>query len=138
MKEERDEESIVRRNTKQKALVLETVREHTDHPTAEDIYFCVRAKDGRVSKGTVYRNLKELSRTGEINHIKVPGADRYDLRTDLHYHIMCVHCLSVTDVPVEYESALDTLAGKATGYSVYRHRTVFEGVCPECLSRGLK
>ena len=138
MKEERDEDSIIRRNTKQKTLVLETVREHTDHPTAEDIYLDVRARDPHVSKGTVYRNLKELSRTGEVNHIKVPGADRYDLRTDFHYHIMCVHCLRVTDVPVGYESALDCEAGKATGYSVYRHRTVFEGVCPECLERGLK
>ena len=138
MKEERNEESIVRRNTKQRALVLGIVRKHSNHPTAEEIYTEVRECDSHVSRGTVYRNLKELSRTGEVNHIKVPGADRYDLRTDYHYHIMCVHCLSVVDVPLLYESTLDTSAGKATGYSVYRHRTVFEGVCPECRKKGLK
>ncbi len=133
-----DEESIVRRNTRQKTLVLETVREHHDHPTADDIYLDVRKKDDRVSKGTVYRNLKELSRVGLVNHIKVPGADRYDLRTDMHYHIMCTICGSVVDVPIEYEETIDTSAGVATGFLVTRHRTVFEGICPQCLKSGLK
>ncbi len=133
-----DGDSILRRNTKQKALVLETVREHNDHPTADEIYLGVRKKDDRISKGTVYRNLKELSRVGLVNHIKVPGADRYDLRTDLHYHIMCTRCGCVVDVPIEYEEAIDTCAGNATGFLVARHRTVFEGICPQCLKSDLK
>lgn len=134
----RDEESIVRRNTKQRAVVLEAVREHTDHPTAEEIYSSVRLKDNKISKATVYRNLKELSRTGKVNHIKVPGADRYDLRVDLHYHIICTECAAVYDVPVEYEAELDEAAADATGFIVSRHRTVFEGICPECRKSLLK
>lgn len=138
MSESRDEESIVRRNTRQRAIVLESVREHTDHPSAEDIYSTVHNKDARISKATVYRNLKELSRTGKVNHIKVPGADRYDLRVDLHYHIICTECAKVFDVPIEYESALDIEAAEATGFIVDRHRTVFEGICPECRKSVLK
>ncbi len=134
----RDEDSILRRNTRQKTLVLDTVREHTDHPTADAVYLDVRKKDPKISKGTVYRNLKELSRVGLVNHIKVPGADRYDLRTDMHYHIMCTVCYAVYDVPVEYEKDIDRKAESATGFVVTRHRTVFEGICPECLKSGLK
>ncbi len=129
---------IIRRNTRQRAIVLESVREHTDHPTADEIYNTVHEKDKRISKATVYRNLKELSRTGLINHIKVPGADRYDLRVDLHYHVICIYCSSLVDVPIDYERELDTLAADATGYLVTRHRTVFEGICPECRKSGLK
>ena len=87
------------RETKQRRIVLETVRCHTDHPTANTIYEEVHAIDGKISQGTVYRNLSCLSEDGEILHIKVPGADRYDLRTDLHYHIICLKCGKVIDIP---------------------------------------
>ncbi len=138
MKDKRDEESIVRRNTRQKAMVLETVREHHDHPTADSIYMDVRKKDARVSKGTVYRNLKELSRTGEVNHLSVPGADRYDLRTDPHPHVICTLCGAVEDAETDYDSSLDEEVEKATLYRVTLHQTVFEGICPACQKKGLK
>lgn len=123
---------IKHRETKQRRLVLETVRNHTDHPTANTIYEEVHAIDGKVSQGTVYRNLSCLSEDGEILHIKVPGADRFDLRTDLHYHLLCVKCGSVTDIPFDYLTEPDKEVSALTGYEVFRHRTVFEGICPEC------
>lgn len=120
------------RETKQRRIVLETVRNHTDHPTANTICEEVHAIDGKISQGTVYRNLNCLSEDGEILHIKVPGADRYDLRTDLHYHIICLKCGKVIDIPFNYLSNPDEKVANATGYTVFRHRAVFEGICPEC------
>ncbi len=138
MDQARNDSFVIRRNTRQKTLVKECVKQHFDHPTADSIYLSAREKDEKISKGTVYRNLKELSERGEILHIKVPGADRYDSRTDLHYHIMCVFCSCVVDVPVEYEGRLDEEASRATGFECFRHRTLFEGICPGCRSKGLK
>ena len=120
------------RETKQRKIVLETVRSHTDHPTAITIYEEIHAVDRRISQGTVYRNLNCLSEDGEILHIKVPGADRYDLRTDLHYHIICVKCGKVIDIPYGYLSDPDEKVANVTGYKVFRHRAVFEGICPGC------
>ncbi len=127
-----EKDGIQRRETKQKQIVLETVREHRDHPTADAIYFDVREKDDRISRGTVYRNLKNLCDEKEIIQIKVPGADRYDLRTDYHYHFICLNCSAVTDIPCEYEADIDKEAQEKTGNLIYRHRTVFEGLCPRC------
>ena len=31
-----------------------------------------------------------LSDGGDVYHIRAPGADRYDLRTDPHDHILCI------------------------------------------------
>ena len=123
------------RETKQRRIVLETVRNHTDHPTANTICEEVRAIDGKISQGTVYRNLNCLSEDGEILHIKVPGADRYDLRTDLHYHIICLKCRKVIDIPFDYLSELDEKVANVTDYTVFRHRAVFEGICPECKNK---
>ena len=49
------------RETKQRRIVLETVRSHTDHPTANTICEEVHAIDGKISQSTVYRNLNCLS-----------------------------------------------------------------------------
>ena len=121
------------RNTRQKQLVLEAVRARRDHPTADQIYMDVRAQDDMISRGTVYRNLSLLSEAREISHIKVSGADRYDLRLDRHCHLICTRCRRVCDAPAPYDAAADERMSRETGYAIVRHRTVFEGVCPDCL-----
>ena len=122
-----------KRNTKQRELVLEAVRNRRDHPTADEIFADVRERDGKISRGTVYRNLSVLSELGEIEHVKVPSADRFDLRLDRHYHMVCLRCGKVTDAPIPYRRGCDEEAEDATGFRIERHRTIFEGVCPECL-----
>lgn len=121
-----------RRDTRQRKIVLETVRAHSDHPSADQIYLEVRAIDSRISRGTVYRNLNCLSDEGEINRVKIPGADRYDCRIDIHYHLICTECNAVIDAPLKYLPELDQAVAETTGYTIHRHRTVFEGLCPKC------
>lgn len=124
----------MRRDTKQRGLVLQAVQSRCDHPTAEQIYEDVHTVNPRVSHGTVYRNLNCLSEAGLICHVRVPGADRYDLRTDLHYHMFCVKCKKVVDAPHPYKAELDTETMQKSGFDIVRHRLVFEGICPECRS----
>lgn len=124
--------NITRRNTKQRKLVLQAVQSRCDHPTAEQIYEDVHAVDPKISHGTVYRNLNCLSEEGSICHVRVPGADRYDLRTDLHYHMFCIKCKKVIDAPYPYKDDLDTDTTRQSGFNIIRHRLVFEGICPEC------
>ena len=78
---------IIRRETKQRQMVLQAVQARKDHPTADQIFNDVHKLDPKISHGTVYRNLNLLCEDGLICHVRVPGADRFDLRTDLHYHI---------------------------------------------------
>lgn len=124
----------MRRDTKQRRLVLEAVQARRDHPTAEQIYEDVHAVAPNVSCGTVYRNLNCLADDGAICHVRVPGADRYDLRTDLHYHMFCVKCKKVIDAPYPYKVDLDAETMLQSGYQIIRHRIIFEGLCPECQS----
>ena len=123
---------VKKRDTHQRRLVLEAVRSRTDHPSADDIYLSVREKDDRISRGTVYRNLSVLAEGGEISHVRVPSADRYDLRPDKHYHMFCTGCGAVCDVPIDYREDYDRLAEEKTGFRIDRHRTVFEGLCSQC------
>ena len=121
-----------KRTTRQRLQVLEAVRARRDHPTADQIYLDVRQEDGKISRGTVYRNLAELAAQSEITHARLPGADRYDLRQDQHYHLYCTRCGQVVDAPIAYRPEDDAAVEQATGFQITRHRLVFEGLCPAC------
>lgn len=126
------EHAPTRRNTRQRQLVLDAVRARCDHPTAEDIYQDVRAIDGKVSRGTVYRNLNLLTETGTITTVKAPGTTRFDWRCDGHGHAVCRRCGAVADIRLPYDAELDERAGAESGFSVDSHSLVFEGTCPAC------
>lgn len=120
------------RNTRQRKMVLDTVWSEKTHPTADEIYLKMRKCDSQISRGTVYRNLHLLAENGEISHVHMPGADRFDWRMEPHYHMVCTVCGKVADVPVPYREELDPQISALTGYRISRHAAVFEGVCPEC------
>lgn len=121
-----------KRETHQRRLVLDAVRARSDHPSADEIYLDVREKDSRISRGTVYRNLKTLAEEQEITHVKVPAADRYDWRLDKHYHMFCTCCGRVCDAPLVYRDDYDQEMGERTGFLIERHRMIFEGLCAAC------
>ena len=120
------------RNSRQRQMILDAVQTRCDHPTADQIYLDVSGKDDRISRGTVYRNLGILSEDGVITNVKVPAADRFDSRRDLHYHLFCTGCGRVFDAPLSYRAEFDTQVAAETGFQISRHRIIFEGLCPEC------
>ena len=128
----RSQRPTLRRNTRQRQLVLDAVRARCDHPTAEDIFLDVRTIDERVSRGTVYRNLKLLAETGVIATVKAPGAMRFDRRCDSHGHVVCRSCGDVAAAPRADAASLDAAASLATGFAIDSHIMVFEGLCPHC------
>ena len=69
---------------------------------------------------------------GKICHVWGPGADRFDSRTDLYYHLICMRCGAVVDVPMDYQEKIDLTVAEKTGYRIDRHRIVAEGICPDC------
>jgi Fe2+ or Zn2+ uptake regulation protein len=125
------------RKTRQRQLVLDAVRARCAHPSADQIYLDVRAVADKISRGTVYRNLNFLTRKGEILHVKLTLTDRFEARVDMHYHLLCTGCGVVCDVPLPYNRELDKQAAEKTGYTVDRHRSVFEGLCPNCRQKRL-
>lgn len=121
------------RNTKQRQLVLDTVRASTDHPVADTIYERARESDPSISKGTVYRNLNLLSELGEIRKLPMPfGADHYDFNLEKHYHFICRRCCKVADAGIPYEEKLNEADTGLPGYITEWHRLILIGLCNEC------
>ena len=124
------------RNTVQRQIVLQTVLRMHDHPTADTVYAAVAAEHPSISKATVYRNLNQLVIQGDIRRVPVPnGADRYDFRTDKHYHMRCRACGKVFDAPMAPLPSPAKLLGDTGGFVVEDHTIEFVGLCPGCYKK---
>ncbi|NCB33464.1 MAG: transcriptional repressor [Erysipelotrichia bacterium] len=123
------------RNTRQRETVLNTVLISKDHPSAETVYNRIHKDYPHISRATVYRNLTQLSETGKIRYLAVPGnsSDRYDWRLEDHSHLLCRCCGTVIDIaPVEDDHHADEQVALRSGYQDVQHSLIFSGICPEC------
>lgn len=119
--------------TEQRRVILEELRKVKTHPTADEIYQCVRKRLPKISLGTVYRNLEILSAAGLITKLELAGTPkRFDGLTERHYHVRCLRCGRVDDVPVQSIALLERSLRTLTDYEIVSHRLEFIGVCPDC------
>lgn len=120
------------RMTGQRRAILKALEGDTSHPTADMVYHKVKQEIPHISLGTVYRNLKMLSEAGHILEIEIAdGPNRYDYRTEQHYHFHCDHCGFVYDVDLPYQQMLNDELTQV-GFLVSRHDIQFHGQCPKC------
>ena len=121
------------RMTRQRKVILEELRKLKHHPSADEIYETVRKRIPRISLGTVYRNLEILSQWGLAQRLDLAGnRRRFDGSTEEHYHVRCIRCGEVEDVPVEPLKTLEESARANTDFEIIGHRLNFLGVCPGC------
>ena len=124
---------MTERHTVQKDKISAALRELHQHPTAAEVCAYVQAEYPGISRATVYRVLDNMARQGKILRIPVAdGADHFDYRTHLHYHIYCDGCGRVDDVKTENVGSLLASVQDACGYAVVGYTLLFHGCCPAC------
>ena len=119
--------------SRQREIIYEQVRNFPVHPTAEEVYRALKNDNPHLSLGTVYRNLTQLSEAGML--LKIPiadGSDRFDGRTDRHYHMICEKCGRVFDVELDCLDAIPQTVLQSTGHHITRVTLNLKGVCAEC------
>ncbi len=121
------------KNSKQRERILQAVREHPVHPTADEVYSWLKTEYPSLSLGTVYRNLSLLSELGKLRKLSIPAAsDRYDGNLEAHYHLLCEECGRVFDVFIPPLASLNQMAAEETGCAVSGHEILFRGLCKNC------
>lgn len=94
---------ILRRHTRQRAVILNELRKVKTHPTADAIYRMVRKRLPSISFGTVYRNLSLLRDGGDILELTCGKYRcRYDGDNREHYHFICLECENVFDADMPF------------------------------------
>ena len=125
---------MLARRTRQREVILRVVRSTMDHPTADWVHRQARRQLPQLSLGTVYRNLKRLAVEGLVREIHTGAGHpaRFDGNTGRHYHIRCVACGRMHDLPMSVDSRFEEEAGRAMNYRIVGHHVEVHGVCPAC------
>lgn len=122
-----------KRNTIQRRLIFDAVRELNIHATAEQVYDYVSEKYPAISKATVYRNLSQMADSGELLNIgNFYGSAHYDHNCHRHYHFICEKCGKVYDID-GFEPDIDGCNLAMDGFEVRSHTLTFSGYCPDCV-----
>ncbi|OON70168.1 hypothetical protein B0919_05390 [Hymenobacter sp. CRA2] len=87
------------RATQQRMAILEALLTLPGHPTAEQVFRCVRPEHPTVSLGTVYKALDSFVGAGLLK--RVADADgtrrRYDTDCSNHHHLVCQDTQEIID-----------------------------------------
>ena len=122
-----------RRNTRQRQVVLEELKNLGSHPTAAELYEIARRRLPKISLGTVYSNLELLAQLGVIRKLQTSGSvARFDGDRGRHYHVCCVRCGRVDDAQGLPTDPLEHEIKSLGGYDVLDYHLQFVGICPEC------
>ncbi len=119
--------------SRQRELVLSTLKENVVHPTAEYLYEILKDKNPKISLATLYRNLNQLAQAGIIK--KIDGLEtsaHFDHNTHNHYHFICDKCKKVFDISADVAPDIVAKTQDETGFYIKGHDIVFHGLCSEC------
>lgn len=83
--------------TNQRLAILDFLEDNFNHPTVEEIYEEVKQKLPRITKATVYKNLKVLVDNGLIKEVNIKGVSRFEPNMEPHHHIICKTCGKIID-----------------------------------------
>ena len=102
-----------------------------EHPTAEMVLARCRQVMPKISRATIYRNLKELAKEKKIKRIELSGEDRFDITTTNHAHFICECCNEFKDVSdIDVEKIVN---GRFSGIGkIDKIDIVLSGVCDNC------
>ncbi|MCL1789272.1 MAG: transcriptional repressor [Oscillospiraceae bacterium] len=123
------------RNTIQKQIILNAVKELNIHASAEQVYEYIIKTHPTISKTTVYRNMKQLADSGKLLNIGIHhGATHYDHNCREHYHFICDDCQKIFDVdnfPFVFSEIRNKIESMG-GFKISNCQLSFTGLCPIC------
>lgn len=119
--------------TNQRVEILNFLQGNLRHPTVEDVYEGVKKKLTRISKATVYQNLKFLANKGLIQEVNIKGVSRFEPNITPHHHIICKNCGSIVDFESKdlTDFSLEVIKKKKE-FKIESTNTNFFGICNKC------
>ncbi|WP_142092551.1 Fur family transcriptional regulator [Propioniferax innocua] len=125
--------SAPQRRTKQRAAVVELLREVDEFQTAQQIHDLLRSRGHSIGLATVYRNLQAMADAGEVDVLRTDTEASYRRCTDTHHHhVVCRECGKAVEVegPEVEKWAHDTAI--AHGFVDVDHVIEIFGRCVTC------
>jgi len=126
-----------KRFTDQKKTLLEQVFRRHDHFDADDLLAALEptAEEGKPSRATVYRTLRELEDAGLIRKMaNIKGREVYehDYGYPQHDHLHCQKCDKLIEFSSDEIKQLREAVAREHQFRVISHRLIINGLCADC------
>lgn len=123
----------MKKYSKQRELILNSLQSRSDHPTAETLYMDLKKEMPQIGIATVYRNLAGLCEDNSVLKITGTDKDRFDGNIQKHYHFICDNCKEIYDMFLQKKEmiVLEEMLKNISGNSEDNKITV-NGICKKC------
>lgn len=125
----------VSRETKQKELLKNEVKKFKSFFTARELFSRASKKDRDIGIATVYRFLKEMRKSRNINSYICERRMIYSLDKNIHCHFTCERSGKVIHFEVDDLNFLKKIRKKIPG-EINSVLLEINGVCNNCLEKG--
>lgn len=124
------------RATRQRLAVLRVLRRRRSHPTAAEIHRAVIREIPNLSLKTVYQVLDSFVAEGLASCVAAGGEpNRYEGKTDPHYHAQCRVCGRLFDLPANCDGQIRGCTPLPEGFAAEEIAVTIVGRCPRCRDR---
>lgn len=130
--------------TKQRQLVLDCfINNKGIHLTIDDICSLLKNNSTPVGTTTVYRHVQKLLDEGIITKYSVDSESGACFQYSgedckMHFHLKCSKCSRLFHASCTYIESIENHIFEHHGFKVDNSKTVFYGVCQECLRKNKK
>lgn len=119
--------------TVQRRVVLESLLDRTDHPTADAVFEAVAPRLPGLSRTTIYRILDTFVRLRVVRRVPHENAvARFDPCVERHHHLACDVCGELIDLPDAVAGSPDVSRLAGLGVRVADYCIHFTGTCARC------
>ncbi len=128
-------------STKQRAIILEFLKESSSHVTASDIISHLKEQNIKIGTATVYRTLEKLVSDGTVKKMVIDersGACYQYMKSahcDNHFHLKCLSCGKLIHLGCDFLGKMEAHILKEHGFTVSSGKTVIYGYCQECQTK---
>ncbi len=121
------------RLTTARRALLTALAQADDHRTAEELAAEVREAYPAIHRATIYRTLETLRRLGVVEHSHLGhGPAVYHLADDVHHHLVCDECGSVTEAASGLFTDLEDALLREYGFEMRARHFAVTGRCGAC------
>ena len=123
----------ISRNTKQKSILENEIKNFSSFFTAEDLLKKTKQKDPKIGIATIYRFLSELTNKRQIHTYTCNRKTLYSLNKQSHCHFTCESCGNTQHIDVK---SLDFLKNKIEKINSICHFQIdISGICNSCSNK---
>ena len=117
------------RFTKQREEVFAALLQHSDHPSAAELFLRAKKRVPSISLATIYNCLEALVESSLVKQVNLDRAPtRYCANLLEHSHFYCESCREISDVETPFAGAWNL----PSGFSVSQAEVSLRGLCPKC------